>query len=54
MHVGQNNPRNIYNLGGFILPVVDIEKDLGVQMTPKLDWNDHINYCIKKATACMA
>ena len=54
MHVGKDNPRNIYHLGGFILPIVNIEKDLGVHMTPELDWKDHINHCIKKATSCMA
>ena len=54
MHVGKDNLKNIYHLGRFILPIVNIEKDLGVHMTPKLDWKDHINYCIKKATSCMA
>ena len=36
------------------MPIVNIEKDLGVHMTPELDWKDHINHCIKKATSCMA
>ena len=54
MHVGQNNPKNVYHLGGFLLPTVEIEKDLGVHMTCKFDWKDHISYCVGKATSVMA
>ena len=32
MHVGYNNPNNIFLLGGHILETVNEEKDLGVNI----------------------
>ena len=44
---GVNSP---YTLGSVPLKTVDIEKDLGVDMTPKLNWEHQINRLCSKAS----
>ena len=39
-----------YSLGSVPLKTVDIEKDLGVDMTPKLNWEHQINRLCSKAS----
>ena len=54
MHLGKNNPRNNYYLGGKLLPVVESEKDLGVTVNNKVNWSEHILNIIQKAKAITA
>ena len=49
IHVGKNNPLNVYNLGGIELPSSDEEKDLGILINSSLDWQPQINNLIGKA-----
>ena len=51
MHIGKDNPCNKYYMGDVLLPDVESEKDLGVLFSKKLDWNEHISACIKKANS---
>ena len=44
---GENSP---YTLGSVPLKTVDMEKDLGVDMTPKLNWEHQINRLCSKAS----
>lgn len=54
MHIGKDNPCNKYYMGDVLLPDVESEKDLGVLFSKKLDWNEHISACIKKANSMVA
>ena len=54
MHIGKDNPCNVYHMGGYLLPAVNNEKDLGVHITSDLSWDYHINESIKKAISCVA
>ena len=54
MYVGRNNPHHEYYLGGELLPSVENEKDLGVTTTTKMNWDEHIGNCVKKANSSMA
>ena len=40
--------RTSYKLSGSQVPAVSIEKDLGVQVSSSLSWNDHIDLIISK------
>ena len=42
-------PCNLY-LTGSLIPVVKVYKDLGVLMTPSLDFSDHISHVVKNAS----
>ena len=44
---------NMYYLNGCVLPVVDSEKDLGVNVDSSLKWNKHIQKNIVKAKQCI-
>ena len=54
MHVGKNNPQNLYMLNGTRLPRTESEVDLGVSMNREWCWDDQINKAIGKANACFA
>ena len=54
MHIGKENPLNVYHMEGYLLPPVNHEKDLGVVVSSDLKWDTHIDACIKKAIACSA
>ena len=54
MHVGKNNPQNLYMLNGTRLPHTESEVDLGVSMNQEWCWDDQINKAIGKANACFA
>ena len=41
--------RYLYNLDGIHLDYVETEKDLGVHITTKLNWKDHVYYICSKA-----
>ena len=44
-----NYPGSPYKLGDVNISHVDIEKDLGVHITSRLNWTDHCNYVYSKA-----
>jgi len=46
MHLGTTNPRNTYRMAGQNLAATDLEKDVGVQVTPSMKWDQH---CAKAA-----
>ena len=54
MHVGKNNPCHKYYLGEILLPAVKSEQDLGVLVTPNLNWNEHILASVQKANSTIA
>ena len=49
LHLGKNNPRSIYSLNSTNLPVVNVEKDLGVYVDNTLKWEENIEKAISKA-----
>ncbi len=49
MHLGKNNPKFDYKLNEVTLDKTELEKDLGIFITSKLDWKPHINYAVNKA-----
>ena len=49
MHLGRQNPRHTYSMGGTALTVTTEEKDLGVMVDDKLDFGSHIKDIVKKA-----
>ena len=57
MHLGNNNPlhryfiRDGYNYSE--LEITEIEKDLGVYVDNKLNFNDHVQEVIKKSKQIM-
>ena len=42
LHIGKNNPRLDYFIDGKLLPLVEFEKDLGLNITENLQWDMHI------------
>lgn len=53
VHLGKNNPRLEYTIGGLILKVVESHNDLGVTITSNLSWSSHINKICSKAKTMM-
>ena len=49
MHFGKNNPKKIYTMNNETLPTTVMERDLGVIITPQLNFKKHIDNCVKKA-----
>ena len=49
MHLGYNNPRISYSMGGSNLEVTEEERDLGVLIDSKLDFGNHIRCIVGKA-----
>ena len=49
MHIGNKNPRNVYNMGGNELETTIAERDLGVTIDDKLDLGKHIKSIVAKA-----
>lgn len=49
LHLGRNNLKLTYNLGGVLLTETTVEKDLGIHITNKLKPEYHINEMCKKA-----
>ena len=49
MHIGRNNPKNEYYMNGTLLPKTCSERDLGIKITPELNFSSHIDLCVKKA-----
>ena len=54
LYVGKNNPINSYYLDGRELPKITSEKDLGVLVSDKWTWQEHIDLIVKKANSCVA
>ena len=44
---------NHYSLNNSILPIIESEKDLGVNIVNNLNWDHHINESISKAKKCI-
>ena len=56
LHVSKTNSRtnfNQYSLNGSVLPVIETEKDLGVNVFGDMKWVNHINQSISKAKKCI-
>jgi hypothetical protein len=51
MHIGKNNPRNLYYMNGVPLGTTEEEKDVGVYINPSLKPRAH---CKKAANKEMA
>ena len=49
MHLGHNNPKNSYSMGGLTLEETEEERDLGVIIDNKLDFGKHIRTIVGKA-----
>ena len=49
MHIGNSNPKQTYNMDGAELTETEIEKDLGVQVDNKLEFDKHIKGIVGKA-----
>ena len=45
----ENNPRLDYFMDGKLLPLVEFEKDLGLNITENLQWDMHIKKIVNKA-----
>ena len=41
MHLGYNNPENVYQMNDILLTATEKEKDLGVLIDNKLDFGKH-------------
>ena len=54
LHVGKNNPKNIYMFLGSELEKCNLEKDLGVLFNEKFNFSDHIAASISKAKSSLA
>jgi len=52
--VGNSNPQNIYSLDGVDLESIESEKDLGLTVNNKLDFDDHIKSSFSKANKMIA
>ena len=48
LHLGKNNPRHVYNMGGNVLDATEVEKDLGVYIDEGLTYDHHISETVKK------
>ncbi|KAJ3659789.1 hypothetical protein Zmor_011460 [Zophobas morio] len=51
LHLGRNNPKMQYNLGGHVLQCVSSQIDLGITITEDLSWSSHILSVVKKANS---
>lgn len=49
LHLGPNNPRLLYTLNREVLQAVEEHTDLGVLITSKLSWSEHILKVVRKA-----
>ena len=49
MHLGYNNPKNVYSMGNTTLNATEEERDLGVIIDNKLDFGKHINTIVARA-----
>ena len=49
LHIGKNIPRLDYFMDGKLLPSVEFEKDLGLNITENLQWDMHIKKSVNKA-----
>ena len=49
MHLGHNNPKTTYSMGGSNLEETEEERDLGVLIDNKLDFGKHIRTIVGKA-----
>ena len=49
MHLGYNNPHNVYSMDGTNLNETNEEKDLGVTIDCKLEFDSHIRTVVAKA-----
>ena len=49
MHIGNKNPRKMYEMGGTELQTTSAERDLGVTLDDKLDLGKHIKSIVAKA-----
>ena len=49
LHIGYNNPRLEYDIGGLELSKVTEQVDLGVKVSNDLKWESHIDTIVKKA-----
>ena len=49
MHIGNKNPRKVYEMGGTELQTTSAERDLGVTLDDKLDLGKHIKSIVAKA-----
>ena len=49
MHLGYNNPNNVYSMDGINLNETNEEKDLGVTIDCKLEFDSHIRTVVAKA-----
>ena len=54
LHIGKNNPRNLYLLNDVRLPQTESEVDLGVTVNQYWSWDSQIKKAIGKANACTA
>ena len=54
LHLGKNNPKNKYFIGTgdqrIPLEITELEKDLGVNVDPNLNFKKHVNITVKKAS----
>ena len=48
LHIGQNNPKNVYFLGQTEIIKVQKQKDLGIIITDNLKWEQHITHITKR------
>ena len=49
MHLGKDNPNNVYTMGGSVLTETTEERDLGVLVDDKLIFDKHIREIVNKA-----
>ena len=49
MHIGKNNPKNVYTMSGKNLTETTEEKDLGVTIDCRLEYDKHIKNIVAKA-----
>ena len=49
LHLGNQNPRHTYHMGGTILQPTKLEKDLGVYVDEELKFHQHVRLSVKKA-----
>ena len=51
LHIGQNNPKNVYFLGHSEMVKVQKQKDLGIIIRDHLKWEQHIMDITKRLNA---
>jgi len=54
MHIGKNNPRAEYQMDGHRLATTEMERDVGVQITPSMKWSEHCGKAAATATRVLA